>query len=253
MKKKVYLSFKDNIWGADLADRQLISKFIKGFRFLLCAIGIYSKYGWVVPLKDKKGIKTTSVFQKVLDKSNRKPNKIWVDKGSEFYNKSMKSWLQDNDIEIHLTHNERKSVLAERFIRTFTNKIYKSMTSVSINLYIDKLDDIVNKYKNKYHRTIKMNTVDVKSSKYIYFGIKNNDKDPKFKVGDHVNITKYKNIFEKGYPLNWSEEAFVIKKVENTVPWTYVISDRNGGEIFKMFCKPKNSKKQIKQSLELKK
>ena len=90
--------FRDNIWGVDLADIQLLSKFNKGFRFLLCVIDIFSKYAWVIPLKDKKGISTVNAFQKILKESNRKPNKIWVDKGSEFYNNSFKKWLQDNDI-----------------------------------------------------------------------------------------------------------------------------------------------------------
>ena len=85
-KRTVYSRFKDNIWGADLADMQLISKFNKGFRFSLCVIDIFSKYAWVVPLKDKKGVSIVDAFQKILDDSNRKPNKIWVDKGSEFYN-----------------------------------------------------------------------------------------------------------------------------------------------------------------------
>ena len=92
---------------------QLISKFNKGFRFLLCVIDIYSKYAWVVPLKDKKGVSIINAFQNILKKSNRRPNKIWVDKDSEFYNRSMKSWLEKNDIEMYSTHNERKSVVAE--------------------------------------------------------------------------------------------------------------------------------------------
>ena len=117
--------------GADLADMQLISKFNKGFRYLLCVIDIFSKYAWVVPLKDKEGISITNVFQKILDKSERKPNKIWVDKGSEFYNNSFKKWLKDNDIEMYSIHNEGKSVVAERFIRTLKNKIYKYMTAIS--------------------------------------------------------------------------------------------------------------------------
>ena len=100
-KRKVHSSFKDNVWGTDLADMQLISKFNKEFQFLLCVIGIYSKYAWVVPLKDKKGITNTNAFQQILDESNRKSNKIWVDKGSEFYNRSVKSWLHDNDIEMY--------------------------------------------------------------------------------------------------------------------------------------------------------
>ena len=117
-KRKVYSEFKDNIWGADLADIQLISKFNKGFRFLLYVIDIFSKYAWVIPLKDKKGISIVNAFQKILKESDRKPNKIWVDKGSEFYNSSFKKWLKDNYIEMYSIHNERKSVVTERFIRT---------------------------------------------------------------------------------------------------------------------------------------
>ena len=135
--------------GADLADMQLTSNFNKGFRFLLCVMDTFSKYAWVVPLKDKKGVGIVNAFQKVLKQSNRKPNKIWVDKGSEYYN------------------------------------------------LIKKI----------------------------------NDKDSKFKVGDHVRISKYKNIFAKGYTPSWSEEIFVIKKIKNTVPWTYVINDLNDEEI----------------------
>ena len=108
-KRTVYSGFIDNIWEADLADMQLISKFNKGFRFLLCVIDIFSKYAWVVPLKDKKGVSIVDAFQKILDDSNRKPNKIWVDKGSEFYNSSVKKWLKGNDVEMYSIHNEGKS------------------------------------------------------------------------------------------------------------------------------------------------
>ena len=111
-------------------------------------------------------------------------------------------------------HNEGKSVVAERFVRTLKTKIYKYMTSVSESVYIDKLDDIVNKYNNTYHRTIKMKPVDVKDNTYIDSSEEVNDKDPKFKAGNHVRISKYKNIFAKGYTLNWSEEVFVIKEVK---------------------------------------
>ena len=111
-------------------------------------------------------------------------------------------------------HNEGKSVIAERFIRTLNTKIYKYMTSVSKNVYIDKLDDMVDEYNNTYHRTIKMKPIDVKDNTYIDFKKEVNDKDPKFKVGDHVRISKYKNIFAKGYTPNWSEEVFVISKIK---------------------------------------
>ena len=105
------------------------------------------------------------------------------------------------------------------------------MTSISKNVYIDKLGDIVNEYNNTYHRTIKIKPIDVKNTTYINIGKEVNDKNPKFKVGDHIRISKYKNIFAKGYTPNWSEEVFMIKEVKNTVPWTYVINDLNGEEI----------------------
>ena len=160
----------------------------------------------------------------------------------------MKSWLEKNDIEMYSVHNEGKSVVAERFVRTLKNKIYKYMTLISKNVYIDKLDDIVNKYYNTYQSTIKTKPIDVKSNTYIDSGKEINDKNPKFKIDDNVRISKYKNVFVKGYTPNWSEEVFAIKKVKNTVPWTYVINDLNGEEIFGSFYKnelQKNKSKRI--------
>ena len=138
----MYSSFKDNIWGVDLADMQLISKYNRGIRYLLCAIDLFSKYAFVFPLKDKRGITIANAFQSILDNSKRKPYKIWVDQGSEFYNTHFKKWLKDNNMEMYSTHNEGKSVVAERFIRTLKNKIYKHMTAVSKNVYFDVLNDI---------------------------------------------------------------------------------------------------------------
>ena len=163
-----------------------------------------------------------------MNESDRKPNEIWVDKGSQFYNNSFRKWLKDNDIEMYSVNNEGKSVVAKRFIRTLKNKIYKCMTSVSKNVYIDELDDIVDEYNNTYYRTIKAKPTDVKDDTYNDFEKEVNDKDPKCKVGDHVRISKYKNIFAKRYTPNWSEEGFVFKKVKNKVPWTYLINDLNG-------------------------
>ena len=126
-KRTVYSRFKDNIWVADLADMQLISKFNKRFRLLLCVIDIFSKYAWVVPLKDKKAVTITNTIQRILNDSARrksqseghKPNKIWVDKGSEFYNSSFKKWLKDNDIKMYSIHNERKSVFFWKIYQNF--------------------------------------------------------------------------------------------------------------------------------------
>ena len=132
-------------------------------------------------------------------------------------------------------HNEGKFVVAERFIRTLKTKIYKYMTSVSKNVYIDKLDDLVGEYNNTYHRTIRMKPVDVKDNTYTGFKKEVNDKDSKFKVGDHVRISKFKNIFPKGCTPNWFEEVFIVSQINNTVPSTYVINDLNGEEIVGTF------------------
>ena len=128
-----------------------------------------------------------------------------------------------------------KSVAAERFLKTLKNKIVKQVTAISKNVYFDVLDDVVNKHSNTVHRTIKMKPIDVKDKTYVDSRKEVNAKDLKFKVGDNVRISKYKNIFAKGYTPNWSEENSVIKKVKNTVPWTYFINDLNGEEIFEIF------------------
>ena len=223
---------------------QLISNFNQGFRFLLCVIDIYSNYDCVIPLK---GITITNAFQKILKESNRKQNKIWIDTGSESYNRSMKSWLEKNCIEIYSAHNEGKSVIAERLIRTFKTKIYKYINSVSKNIYIDKLDDIVHTYYNTCHKTIKMKPADVKSNTYTDSSKEINNKYTKFKIGNIVRISKYKNIFAKGYTPNWSEVVFVIKKVKNTVPWTYGIIDLKGEEIVGTFYKKELQKTNQKE------
>ena len=207
---------------------QLISKHNKEIRYILCAIYLFSKYAWVVPLKDKKGVAIVNAFQKILDSSKRKPNNLWVDQGSEFYYNHFKKILKDNDISIYSTYNEGKSVVAERFIKILNNKTSKRMTAISKNVHFHVLDYIVDEYKNTYHKTIKMKPVGVGDDSFAEYNEKSNEKDPKFKIGDHVRISKYKNIFAKGYTPNWSEEIFADKRVRNTVLWTYIINDLNG-------------------------
>ena len=174
-KRKVYSEFKDNIWGVDLADMQSLSRKNKGIKYLLCAIDLYSKYAFVIPLKDKKGISIVNALNKIIKQSKRKPNKIWEDQGSEFYNNFLKKWLSDNDIIMFSTYNEAKSVVA----------------------------DVVNKYNNTKQSTIKMKPIDVKDNKRVDIDDdEHNEKDSRFKVGDRVRISKFKNIFAKGYTPN---------------------------------------------------
>ena len=192
---KVYSSYRNNIWSFDLAGMQLLSKYNKGVRFLLFVIDIYSQYVWVVSLKDRD-ITITNEIQNNLDESTRKPNKIWVDQGSDFYNRSMKSWLHDNDIKMYSAYSKGKSTVVETFIRTFKIKLYKHITQV----------------------------------------------DPKFKVGDHVRISKYKFLQK-----DTRQEIFVIKKVKNAVLWTYNISDLNYEEIVGTFCEKELQKRGEKE------
>ena len=132
---------------------------------------------------------------------------------------------------MYSTYNEGKSVVAERFIRTLKNKIFKHKTAISKNVYFDVLYDIVDKYNNTVHKTIKIKPIDVTDHSYAEYNENFNKKDRTFKVGDNIRISKYKNIFAKGYTPNLSEEVFVLSKFKNTVPWNYVINDLNGEEI----------------------
>ena len=136
---------------------------------------------------------------------------------------------------MYYTFNEGKSVVAERFIRTLKNKLYRHMKSINKNVYYDVLDDVVNKYNNTSHNTIKMKPKDVPDDDNKVYIDEYNKKDTRFKVGDRVRISKSKNIFAKGYTPNWSEEIFIINKINNTVPWTYSLKDLNGEEILGSF------------------
>ena len=214
---------------------QSLSTFNKEFKYLLCAIDLFSKYAWVIPIKDKKGTSIVNAFKKIVSKGQRKPNEIWVPQGSEFYNQSFKYFFKINNIDMYSTYNEGNSVVAERFIRTLKNKIFKQMTTISKNVYIDILNDIANKYNNTIHRTIKVKPIDVTNNSYVEYNEEPNKKSPRFKVNYHLRISKYKNIFAKGYVPNWSEEVFIVNGIKNTVPWTYTISDLNGEKIIGTF------------------
>ena len=128
--------------------------------------------------------------------------------------------MKINNIEMYSTYNEGKSVIVETFICKLKNRIFKHMTAISKNVYFDVLDDVINKYNKTVHKTIKMKPIDATDDYFVENNENPNKKDPKFKVGDSVRISKYKIIFAKGYTPNWSEEVFIISKIKNTVPWT---------------------------------
>ena len=213
----------------------MLSKQNKGIKYLLRAIDLFRKYAFVVPLTNKRGESIFEGFKKIVNESGRQPNKIWVDEGSEFYNKVFKNWLKDKGIEMYSTYNEGKSVIAERFIRTLKNKLYKHMAAVDKNVYWDVLDDIVKKYNGTINKSIGMRPKDVSDDVKAEYVEESNEKSARFSVGDRVRISKFKNVFAKGYTPNWSKEIFVVSRVKNTVPWMYVLKDLNGEEIIGSF------------------
>ena len=219
------------------------SKDNNGVNFLLLVIDTFSKYGWIVPLKNKKG-KTVAEALKTIFKE-RKPEKLWTDKGKEFYNKDV-----EDLIEIYSTENEEKSSIVERWIRTMKEKMWKYFTDNNTYTYIDILPDLVEDYNNTVHSSIKMTPVEASKKKNELNVWRNlypdrhkiNNLTPKFSVGDVVRISKKKNTFEKGYTTRWTEEIFKITEIQNTNPITYKLEDLKEEEIEGTFYEPELQK-----------
>ena len=216
-KRKVYSSYVDHIWGLDLADMQKLSNKNNSVKYLLCVIDIYSKYAWVKGLTDKKGISVGNAFKEIIDKYGRKPDKIWVDNGKEFYNIFFEKFSNDNNIEMYLIYNEGKLLVAERVIGTLKTNIYKYVTAINDNVYYDHLDKIVEKYNNTVNRSIKMKPINVKNSDNKTYVVTPNKQSAKFKINDLLRISQFKNVFAKGYSPNWSKEIFKISSVKNVI------------------------------------
>ena len=242
-KRRVLVGGIDRIWAADLVDMQAFAKFNGGVKYLLAVIDVFSKYGWLIPLKDKTGKSVASALKTIF--KERKPEKMWVDKGKEFYNKDVKDL-----IELYSTENEEKSSVVERWIRMMKEKMWKYFTAHSTNVYINKLPDFVREYNNTRHSSIKMTPVQA-SKKENELGVWRNlypehleirDIKPKFSIGNKVRISKKKKTFEKGYTTRWTEEIFTIVEVKRSRPPTYKIADLNGEEIQGSFYEPELQK-----------
>ena len=227
LRRKIIVNHIDEIFAADLVEMHKFSKINKGYRYLLTCIDIFSKYAFVIPLKDKKGITIKNALQKIFNK--RKPKFLWTDNGKEFYNNQVNDLLEKNNIKLYSTNNsEIKSSVIERFNRTLKNIMYKKFTENNNTIFYNIIDKLVNEYNNKYHRTIKMTPVE--ASKKInenkikqFYNFEKTNKIAKFKIGDHVRISLNKNIFEKSYETNWTEEIFVIYDIKySNVPYYYL-------------------------------
>ena len=201
-------------------------------------LDVFSKYGWIVPLKDKKGKSVAAAFKKIFSEG-RKPEKLWVDKGKEYYNKNVKELLNSEGIEMYSTENEEKSSVCERWNRTMKTKMWKRFTAQNSTEYIDMLPGLVEEYNNTKHRSIGMTPVEASKKKNegsvflkLYGDMRTKGVRAKFKVGDRVRISKYKrSVFDKGYTPNWTEEIFVVDTVVYTDPITYKLKDLSGEEI----------------------
>ena len=244
-RRRVIVNNIDEIWCSDLVEMQQFSKWNKGYRYLLMVLDVFSKYGWIVPLKDKKGETVAEAFKKIF-KEGRKPQYLWTDKGKEYYNKHVKELLDKNKITLYSTENEEKSSVCERWNRTIKSKMWKQFTVQGNTMYLDMLPKLVKQYNNTKHSSIKMTPAEASKKKnegLVYFNLYGDmetlKQKPKFKIGDMVRISKYKRkVFDKGYTPNWSEEVFTVVKIQYTNPITYKLKDLRGEDIQGSFYEP---------------
>ena len=244
-KRRVIVNGIDKIWAADLADMRALSKENEGVNFLLLVIDTFSKYGWIVPLKDKKGETIVKALKEIFKESGRRPDKLWTDKGREFFNKDVRDLVY-----LYATENEEKSSIAERWIRTMKEKMFKYFTDYNTNKYIDVLPELVEDYNNTVHSSTKLTPTDASKEENelkVWSNLypdryKTSRLNPKFSVGDKVRITKKKTVFEKGYTTRWTEEIFTIKEIRETNPLTYKLEDLQGEEIEGTFYEPELQK-----------
>ena len=234
-RQRIIPLYKDETWSADLIDKSSLSKYNNNYKFILTVIDIFTKYAWAIPLKNKSGLSITNGFKTILSEG-RKPEKLWVDRGSEFYNKTFKSLLKEygtgkaaSGIELYSTYSDLKAVFIERFNRTLLQIINKPMFINGDGNWVNRPNDAVVTYNNNIHSTINMTPVDASNNpdkvKYT-FSFKNIK--PKLNVGDYVRNVDKLNIFSKGYTSNWNRELFKVNEVLKTHPPTYKIEDING-------------------------
>ena len=172
-RRRVIANHKDEIWCSDLVEMQQFSKWNKGYRYLLMVLDVFSKYGWIVPLKDKKGETVAEAFKKIF-KEGRKPQYLWVDKGKEYYNKHVKELLDKNKITLYSTENEEKSSICERWNRTIKTQMWKQFTIQGNTMYLDMLPKILKYYNNTKHSSIKMTPIEASKKKnegVVYFNL----------------------------------------------------------------------------------
>lgn len=240
VRNKIIVPGIDDTWQADLVDMQAHSKENRGFKYILTVIDVFSKYAFAVPLKNKQGDTVTEAFKSII--RNRKPAKLHVDNGKEFYNQPFKALLAQNDIKMYSTFSEVKACVVERFNRTLKEKMWRMFTHRDNHIYYKDLQKLVDSYNNSVHSSISIRPKDVTSDNEdkIWFNLygyqkngfpKSKSAKIKFAVGDLVRITKYKYKFDKGYEANWSNEAFKISKIVAAPKTIYYLKDLDGEDV----------------------
>ena len=237
-KRKVFVKGIDDTWAADLVEMGSFSEWNEGVRYLLMVIDVFSKYGWIQTLKNKKGISVAEAFKSIF-KEGRKPKKLWIDKGKEFWNKDVKAVMDEEGVERYSTENEEKSAVVERWNRTIKERMWKMFSARNDTIYVDKLGDLLANYNRTKHSSIGMTPAQASrkpNERKVYAKLYEKElwkkrKAPKFKVGDKVRITVKKKNFEKGFTPKWTEEVFVVEKVIFTKPVTYKLKDLMDDEV----------------------
>ncbi len=241
--RKVIVPGMDYEYQMDLSDVSNIKKLNDNYTFLFTCIDVFSKYAWVIPIRNKTGEEILRAIKIVF--KERKPSKIQTDKGKEFLNKTVKDYLKKENVELFQTHNEAKASVVERFNRSIKEITWKYFTAHNTNRYVDVLPDIVKFYNTRKHRSIGMAPIEVNKnneitvSQRLYGDVQEGPENQKtkFKEGDYVRISNKKQTFHKGYLGNWGEEIFVVTKVRYTDPPVYLLNDSNDEPIEGSFYK----------------
>ena len=231
---QIQTHYKDECWSIDLIDCSSLSKYNKNFKFIFTIIDNRAKYALTIPLTDKSGKSTTTAFKKLNEKEKRKPQKVWSDRGKEFYNQTFLHFLKKQNIQIYSTHSDLKAVFVERFNRTLLDLIKEPMYIEGKGNWMNHLDAALQKYNNRVHGTTKMASFEESFIKPIPNLIPNNhnnihnNKVPKFHVGDFVRVPDKRSVYSKCHTTNWNREFFKIHKINSTNPVTYTLEDENG-------------------------
>lgn len=240
-RNKVLVSRIDEQWQMDLVDLSSLQKYNNKYRYLLMCIDIFSKYAWSEPIKSKNSSSVLQAFKNILNSTDRKPEKLQTDAGTEFVNQSFQRFLKENNILFFTTASELKASVVERFNRTIKERMFRYFTKNNTYRYLDILPDLLNGYNNTIHRTIGIEPAKVNSKTSLQIlerAYKIHDfkvSSFKFDIGDKVRISKMKGKFEKGYLPNWSEETFVVQGKLGRKPPVYILYDEMGEKLEGVF------------------